>query len=166
MRSVNKRICVRYRCLPAVVLRGVVWKTSAMVEVFTSEVVVDVAADKTQQSLLRHHHHHYSHQVDLFTLNITRQFLVKCTASFLCCQHDTARICCQTPCCGAVAARRSAPSAVDRYLLPARRSAANPPHAEADVERWETDGRTDGRTDNRPFHRPCSAMRLVTLLYL
>ena len=41
----------------------------------------------------------------------------------------------------------AAPAAVDRRsLLPARRSAANPPHAT-----------TDGRTDIGPFHRPCSA---------
>jgi len=33
------------------------------------------------------------------------------------------------PCCGAVAAGRSAPGAVDRYLLPAQPSAANPLHA-------------------------------------
>ena len=38
-------------------------------------------------------------------------------------------------CCGAVAAEQPAPSAVDRYLLPAGRSAANPPHAAATVER-------------------------------
>jgi len=38
------------------------------------------------------------------------------------------------PYCGAVAAGRPAPAAVDRYLLLARRSAANPPHAEATVE--------------------------------
>ena len=39
--------------------------------------------------------------------------------------------------------------AVDRYDLPAGRSAANPPHAAAAVERWDqrTDGRTDGWTD-------------------
>jgi len=34
--------------------------------------------------------------------------------------------------------------AVDRYLLSARRLAANPPHAAAAVE-WRTDGRTPGR---------------------
>ena len=33
------------------------------------------------------------------------------------------------------AAEQPAPSAVDRYLLPAGRSAANPPHAAATVER-------------------------------
>jgi len=31
---------------------------------------------------------------------------------------------------------RSAPAAVDRYLLPAARSAANPLHAAAAVDRW------------------------------
>jgi len=38
-------------------------------------------------------------------------------------------------CCGAVAvARRPALADVDQYLLTARRSAANPPHAAAVVE--------------------------------
>ena len=39
-----------------------------------------------------------------------------------------------------------APAAVDRYLLPAGRSAANPPHAGAAVDR-----RTDGRTTLPPL---------------
>ena len=46
------------------------------------------------------------------------------------CQHGTARICC----CGAVAAWRPAPAAVDRCLLPAQRSTANPPNAAAAVK--------------------------------
>ena len=37
-----------------------------------------------------------------------------------------------------------APVAVDRYLLPAGRPAANPPHAAAAVDRW--DRQTDRRT--------------------
>jgi len=46
--------------------------------------------------------------------------------------------------------------AIDRYLLPAGRAAANPPAAVAAVDRW--DGQTGrGQTDNRPFHRPYSA---------
>jgi len=40
-----------------------------------------------------------------------------------------------------------APAAVDRYLLPAGRSAANPPHAGAAVDR-----RTDGRHCRRWVH--------------
>jgi len=38
------------------------------------------------------------------------------------------------------------PAAVDRYLLPAGRPAANPPHATAEVDRRhrQTDRRTDG----------------------
>jgi len=40
-------------------------------------------------------------------------------------------------CCGAVAAGRPASAALDRYLLPVRRSAANPPHAAAAVNRWD-----------------------------
>jgi len=38
------------------------------------------------------------------------------------------------PCCGAVAAERPEPAVVDRYLLPARRVATNPPHAAAAVD--------------------------------
>jgi len=48
--------------------------------------------------------------------------------------------------------RRPAAAAVDRYLIPTWRSAANPPVAAAAVDR-----RTDGRTDARPLHGPCSA---------
>jgi len=48
-------------------------------------------------------------------------------------------------------AGRPAAAAVDRYLLPARRSAANSPHAAVAVEWW------DGQTDARPFRRSCSA---------
>jgi len=40
-------------------------------------------------------------------------------------------------------------AAIDRYFLPTRRSAANPPHAAAAVDRW--DRQTDGRTDTRAF---------------
>jgi len=47
---------------------------------------------------------------------------------------------------------RCAPEAIDRYLLAAGRSAANPPVAAAAVDRW-----TDRRTDARPFQRPFSA---------
>jgi len=38
------------------------------------------------------------------------------------------------PCCGAVAAGCPESTAFDRYLLPARRSAANPPHTAAAVD--------------------------------
>jgi len=50
----------------------------------------------------------------------------------------------------------TAPAAVDRYLLPAGRSAANSPAAVADVDPWDrwTSGQTDGRMDVRPLHRP------------
>jgi len=40
-----------------------------------------------------------------------------------------------------------APAAVDRYLLSAGRSAANPPAADAAAYLW--DGRTDGQADVR-----------------
>ena len=48
-----------------------------------------------------------------------------------------------------------APAAINRYLLPAWRSAANPSAAAAAVDRQYR--QTDGRTDTRPLHRPCSA---------
>jgi len=52
-------------------------------------------------------------------------------------KRDTGRICC----CGSVLRRRAAgrppPAAVDRYLLPAGRPAANPPHAAAAIDRWD-----------------------------
>ena len=44
---------------------------------------------------------------------------------------------------------RLAPAAVDR------RSAANPPHAAATVERWDRDGRTDTRPFRKPFSTYC-----------
>jgi len=46
---------------------------------------------------------------------------------------------------------RSAPAAIDRYLLPAGCSTANPPTAVAAV-----DG-TERQTDSGPLHIPCSA---------
>jgi len=47
----------------------------------------------------------------------------------------------------AFAAERRRASAVDRYFLSAGRSAANPPHTAAAVDRRnrQTDGQTDGR---------------------
>jgi len=60
------------------------------------------------------------------------------------------------------AVRRSVPAAVDRYLLPAGRPAANPLHASAALDKWyipgrRTDRRTERRTDTRPLHRLHSA---------
>ena len=45
-------------------------------------------------------------------------------------------------------------AAIDRYLLPAGRLAANQPADVAAVNRWDrqTDGRTNGWTDARPLH--------------
>ena len=50
------------------------------------------------------------------------------------------------------------PAAVDRYLLPAGRSAENPQTC-ASVDRWDrqTNKRTDGRTDAQPLYKPCCA---------
>jgi len=57
-------------------------------------------------------------------------------------------------CCTArlLQARRAA---IDRYLLPAERSAANLPHTAAARSIDGTDGHI--QTDARPFHRLCSA---------
>ena len=48
-----------------------------------------------------------------------------------------------------------APAVIDRYLLPAGRSAADPPAAVVAVDRWDRE--TDGRTDARALHKRCSA---------
>ena len=72
------------------------------------------------------------------------------------CQRDTACVCCRTQ----IATGRPAAAAVDRYLLPVWRSAANPPQRRARMmgrTDRRTDGRTDGHTDALQFHRPCSA---------
>jgi len=42
---------------------------------------------------------------------------------------------------------RSAPATIDRYLQPAARSAANPPHAAAAIDRM---GQIDTQTDGHP----------------
>ena len=65
------------------------------------------------------------------------------------CQRDTARICCCTPCCGAVAAERRR----CRSICPGR-EALRSKTAAAVVRQW--DRQTGGRTDARPLHRPCS----------
>jgi len=66
----------------------------------------------------------------------------RCSTPSVGCQHDAACICsCCAPCCW-----QPAP-AIGRYLLPARRSAANPLHAAAAVDRW--DRQTDRHTDKR-----------------
>jgi len=82
-----------------------------------------------------------------------------CSASYVGCQRDTARICCWAPCCGCRAVRR-APwlccarlqlsagacyRSISPILLSARRSATNPPAAA--VNRW--DRRTDRQIDGR-----------------
>ena len=63
-------------------------------------------------------------------------------ATYVRCKRDTARICCRDP----VLRRRCcwAPAAVNRYFLFAGRSAANPSHATAAVDRW--DRQTDRQT--------------------
>jgi len=74
------------------------------------------------------------------------------SASSVGCQHDTARICCWAP----------APAAVNQYLLSTRRSAANPPHAAAAVDRW--DRQTDRRTLDRftdPAPRTTRALLII-----
>ena len=53
------------------------------------------------------------------------------------------------------------PATIDRYLLPARRSAANQPHAAAAVDRRDrqTNGRTDWRTPDRYTDPASHSMR-------
>ena len=70
---------------------------------------------------------------------------------YVSCKHDTAHICC----CGAGHGR----AAINRYVLPAGPTVANPPHAAAagELDR-QTDGQTnkqtDRQTDTVQFHRP------------
>jgi len=60
------------------------------------------------------------------------------------------------------AAGRPVAAADDRYFLPARRSAANPPHTMAVVEWWDRqiDGQADGRTLDRFIHPAPHTMRV------
>ena len=82
-----------------------------------------------------------------------------CLASSVGCQRDTVHhVCCWAPCCGAVAVERWRLLSID--LLPAGRSAANPPAAVAAVDRW--DRQTDGQTNAWLFHRSRSMHRLCT----
>jgi len=58
--------------------------------------------------------------------------------------------------------------AIDRYLLPAGRPAANPPHRAATaIERWDrqTDGRTDRPTNRRTLERLIDPARLFRILW-
>ena len=76
------------------------------------------------------------------------------TASLYCSKHDVTSICCWAPCTGAYAAEHRLlqhGARIDRYRLPAWRSAANPPAAVAAVNQW------NGRTDAWPLHKPCCA---------
>ena len=56
----------------------------------------------------------------------------------------------------------TAPAAVDRYILPTGRSAANPPAAVAAVDRW--DRQTDERTD-RCIDPAVHAMRAASIMW-
>jgi len=47
---------------------------------------------------------------------------------------------------------RAGRAAIDRYLLPAGSTAANPPHAAAAVDNWDI--QTERRTDIVPLRRP------------
>jgi len=50
--------------------------------------------------------------------------------------------------------RRLVAAAIDRYLLLAGRTAANPPQRHTAVNRWDRQTE-DRRTDTEPLHRPC-----------
>jgi len=54
-----------------------------------------------------------------------------------------------------------APAALDRYVLPTVRSAANPPHSTAAVKRW--DRQTDGQTPYRYIDPAPHTMREVPI---
>jgi len=53
--------------------------------------------------------------------------------------------------------RAAAAAAIDRYLLPAGRTAANP--LQRSIDRTGTDRGTDTQTDTVPSHRPCRILR-------
>jgi len=76
-----------------------------------------------------------------------------CSASCVSCQRVTARICCCVSCGGATAAERRA--AIDRHLLPAWRSPANPQQLTSGVPRAK-DGQTDTQTDSNRSTFPAS----------
>jgi len=84
-----------------------------------------------------------------------------CSASYVSCKRDTARICCWAPCCGPCCGA----AAIGQYLPPARRSAANSPHVAAAVAWWDrqTDRQTDGRTHDRFLDSSPDAMRAVSV---
>jgi len=68
------------------------------------------------------------------------KYFCLCSASYVSCKHSTARICCCVPCCGLVLLQHCAGrAAIDRYLLSAGPTAANPPQ-------WAM-----GRTDTVPL---------------
>jgi len=74
-----------------------------------------------------------------------------CSASYVGCQRDTARIHCWAPCSDdAAAGRRRCQS-----ISPARTALSSKPAARLVCGRMM--GQTDGRTDAGAFHRPCSA---------
>jgi len=57
----------------------------------------------------------------------------------------------------------AAAAAIDRYVLPAGPTVANPPQA-AVADEW--DRQTDIRTDTVPFRRPCFAYNACSANYL
>ena len=67
-----------------------------------------------------------------------------CSASYVSCKRGTACICC----CGVVAAERRA--AIDRYILPVGRSAANPQQRHVNDGIDEQTGGQTRQTDGRP----------------
>jgi len=63
----------------------------------------------------------------------------------------SAGVCCTARLLGLHGAR-SAPAAIDRYILPTGRSAANLPHAAVTIDRSIV-GHTDGQTGRRTYGR-------------
>jgi len=103
---------------------------------------------------------------DLFKQNTNKQ----CSASYVGCRSDAARICCWVSCCGAVAAERRRPLHGARNtarllqvrrtgnswsMSPVRGALSSKPAARRCCCR--STGQTGGQTDAWPFSRPCFA---------
>jgi len=77
-----------------------------------------------------------------------------CSASYVGCQRDTARVCCSAP---APATRRTCCTALS-IDISCSQGAQQQTHCTPCCCRWT--GQTDGRTDAGPFHRLCCAYYL------
>jgi len=95
------------------------------------------------------------HRISLNQFFLTLQHTEKqsaslCSASYICWQRGTARIC-----CGATATKHH--TALDQYLLFARPTAANLQLSSLWRANVSADEQTHKRMDTVPLHRPCTA---------